>query len=408
MTGQPSRYRIVLIFVLTFLLLGACATPQVQTRTDLFWPLPPDPPKISYVMSLTEPKDLGERKGFFRRAIEFILGKEEPPKLIQPHAIYSDGQGKVYITDTGLQVVHVFDFEKKTYRQVFKLPFSRLLSPVGVAVDGKGRLYVSDSQINRILVFDAKGKFLRVIGQPGDFVRVAGITLSPFNNLLYVVDSGGHKVLAFDLEGQKKFEFGQRGGGEGYFNFPTHIAVDQRGQVYVSDSLNFRIQVFNPDGQFVTKFGQVGNTIGTFSKPKGVAVDQEGHIYVVDGLYDTVQVFNEQGELLIHFGNSGVEEGQFWLPAGVFADAKDRIYVADTYNHRVQVFKYLGGPASGLAQAVPQALPEHGGRGASEDSASERNRSGPTSEVGPGSGGIGGSASGEPHGPPQINAEENK
>jgi hypothetical protein len=59
-------------------------------------------------MSLTEPKDLGERKGFFRRAVEFILGKGEPPRLIQPHAIYSDGKGKVYITDTGLQVVQSF------------------------------------------------------------------------------------------------------------------------------------------------------------------------------------------------------------------------------------------------------------------------------------------------------------
>ena len=339
---QVSRYRFILSFFLTFLLLGACAAPQVQRRTDLFWPLPPDSPKISYVMSLTEPKDLGERKGFFRRAMEFILGKEEAPRLIQPHAVYSDGKGKVYITDTGLQVVHVFDFAKMKYRQVFGLPFSRLLSPVGVGVDRQDRLYVSDSEINRIFVFDPKGKFLRVIGQPGDFVRVAGIALSPFNNLLYVVDSGGHKVLAFDMDGLKKFEFGQRGSGEGQFNFPTHIAVDQNGQVYVSDSLNFRIQVFHPDGQFVTKFGGVGNVVGSFSKPKGITVDREGHIYVVDGLYDTVQVFNMQGELLMNFGTSGIEEGRFWLPAGIFADARDRIYVADTYNHRVQVFQYMG------------------------------------------------------------------
>lgn len=298
-------------------------------------------------MSLTKLKDLGAKKGFFRRAAEFIFGKEEAPRLIQPHAIYSDGKGKVYITDTGLQVVHVFDFDQKKYRQVFRLPFSRLLSPVGVAVDEKGQLYVSDSEINRILVFDAKGKFLRVIGQPTDFSRVAGIALSPSNQLLYAVDSGGHKIVAYDRDGQKRFEFGQRGGGEGQFNYPTHIAVDEQGRVLVADSLNFRIQIFSAEGRFVTKFGRVGNMVGTFSKPKGVTVDREGHIYVVDGLYDTVQVFNEKGELLMNFGTSGVEEGRFWLPAGIFADTKDRIYVADTYNHRVQVFEYLKGQAPG-------------------------------------------------------------
>jgi len=339
---QPSRYFLFPAFVLTLLMLGACAAPQVQRRTDLFWPLPPDPPKISYVMSLSEPKDLGAKKGFFRRASEFLFGNEEPPRLIQPHAVYSDGEGKVYITDTGLQVVHIFDLTKKTYRQVFRFPFGRLLSPVGVAVDRENRLYVSDSEINRILVFDRRGKFLRVIGQPGDFGRVAGIALDPRKKLLYAVDSGGHKVLAFELEGQKKFEFGERGGAEGQFNFPTHIAVDEKGQIYVADSLNFRIQIFNDEGRFVSKFGRVGNTVGSFSKPKGVTVDQEGHIYVVDGLYDTVQVFNPQGELLMHFGSSGIQEGNFWLPTGIFGDSQNRIYVADTYNHRVQVFEYLG------------------------------------------------------------------
>ncbi len=45
------------------------------------------------------------------------------------------------------------------------------------------------------------------------------------------------------------------------------------------------------------------------------------------------------------------------------------------------------GPAPGLAQAMVQALPEHGGRGASED-LPEANRSGPTSNAGPGRGGT--------------------
>ena len=65
----------------------------------------------------------------------------------------------------------------------------------------------------------------------------------------------------------------------------------------------------------------------------------------------------------------------------------------------------MNDPASGLAQAVVQALPDHGGRGAREDSASKRNRSGPTYKAGlvrlRRSEGIRGR---RPHGPPQIKA----
>lgn len=336
-----SRQALPLILVFSFPILGACAAPEIQRRTDLFWPLPPDPPRIAYVMSLSEPKDLGIRKGFFRRAADFLFGVEDPPHLIRPHSVFSDGRGRVYISDPGLQVIHIFDFKSGKYTQVFRLPGGRLQSPIGVAVDGDGRLYVSDSEMNLVLVFDSRGKFVRAIGEPDEFQRIAGIALSPEGDRLYVIDSAGHRVHVFDAGGERKQSFGERGGGPGQFNYPTHIAVDDQGRAYVADSLNFRIQVFDREGRFIRKFGQLGNTLGSFSKPKGVAVDREGHVYVVDGIYDTVQVFNQQGDLLINFGSSGTDEGRFWLPIGIFADARDRIYVADTYNHRVQVFEYL-------------------------------------------------------------------
>ncbi len=64
----------------------------------------------------------------------------------------------------------------------------------------------------------------------------------------------------------------------------------------------------------------------------------------------------------------------------------------------VKVREFLKqGQASGFAQDMLQALPEHGGRGACEDLPGA-NRSGPTSNAGPGRGGIGGATA--PHGSP--------
>jgi len=326
-------------------MLTACASAPVK-KIEIFWPLPPDPPRIGYVASISEPKDLDRKKSFFRKVVEFLFGEETEPHIIRPYGVFSDGKGNMYVTDIGLQVVHVFNFTEKSYRQVFKLPEGRLRSPIGVAADrsdsGEENLYVSDSELNRIYVFDSKGNVIREMGKEGELHRVSGIALNPTTRILYAVDTTGHRVVAFDREGKKLFEFGKRGNGDGEFNFPTNISVDREGSLYVTDSLNFRVEIFDSEGQFKSKFGSLGNTIGTFSKPKGVTIDQHGHIYVVDGIYDTVQIFDQAGRLLLNFGGAGSKEGDFWLPAGIAADGQDRIYVADTYNHRVQIFQFLG------------------------------------------------------------------
>jgi DNA-binding beta-propeller fold protein YncE len=326
-------------------LLTACARAPVK-KVEIFWPVPPDPPRIGYVSSFSEPKDMNRTKSFFKKAVDFIFGEDTEPRIVRPYGVLSDGKGTVYVTDVGLQVVHVFDFAEKSYRQVFKLKNGRLRSPIGVAIDssasGEEMLYVSDSELNRIFVYDPKGKMVREIGKEGEFQRVAGIAINPASHILYAVDTAGHKVVAFDRQGKKSFEFGKRGSGEGEFNFPTHISLDREGSLYVTDAMNFRIEMFDARGKFTSKFGSLGNTLGSFSKPKGVTIDRHGHVYVVDSLYDTVQIFDKEGRLLLNFGSAGSKEGNFWLPAGISADGQDRIYVADTYNHRVQVFQFLG------------------------------------------------------------------
>lgn len=338
----------LLFLVSTLSLVISCASPELQpgdnrSRT-IVWPLPPEQPRIAFIQNIAEPKDLGIKKSFFRKVFEFIVGSEMEPHLIRPFGIFSDGKGRVYVTDTGLQAVHIFDFTNKKYQQLFKLPGGRLLSPIGVASDTLGNIYVSDSVINRIFVYSNKGEFSSVIGKAGDFQRVAGIAVNPKNDNIYAVDTAGHKIIVFDPSGKRLTEIGKRGEGDGEFNFPTHISIDNEGHLYITDSMNFRVQILDSDGRFESKFGRLGNKLGTFSKPKGVSVDREGHIYVVDGIYDTVQIFDREGRLLLNFGKSGNDDGNFWLPSGIFVDGKDYIYIADTYNNRVSEFRYLSQP----------------------------------------------------------------
>ncbi|MBW2163925.1 MAG: hypothetical protein JRF43_05670, partial [Deltaproteobacteria bacterium] len=62
-------------------------------------------------------------------------------------------------------------------------------------------------------------------------------------NRIYVVDYLRHTVLVYDLTGRYRFEFGGRGWGEGWFNYPTSLAVDSLGHLLVADLFNNRVQV---------------------------------------------------------------------------------------------------------------------------------------------------------------------
>lgn len=320
-------------------LARAADPPSENPSSAWIWPLPPDQPRVRHLLSFITPQDMGAKKGFFARLWEFIAGEDTAQGIRSPHGVVSDGEGKVYVADWGSASIHLFHFAKKKYDAFNKTKIGPLASPIGLALDSDGLLYVSDSAKRRVFVFNGT-KNRRVIGDDS-LVRPTGVAINQKERLLYVVDTGGHRVDAFSLEGKPLFSFGARGGGPGEFNYPTHIAVDQGGDVYVVDSLNFRIQIFAQNGAYLSQFGGNSTSIHDFVKPKGIAVDREGNIWVSDSLRNSIQVFDRKGRLLLIFGSLGDGAGQFQVPAGIAADSRDQLFIADSYNYRVQVFQYL-------------------------------------------------------------------
>ncbi len=304
------------------------------------WPLPPDQPRIRFIETVITPKDLGITKGFFAKLWSFIVGEDTADRILVPHGVVSDGEGKVYVTDWGGGLVHYFNFKKKKYDKFYKTKLGKLASPIGVALDGEGRVYVSDSLLRRIFVFDGTKNKL-VIGDDS-LIRPTGIAINQKEGLLYVVDTGSHCVDVFDLKGKKLFSFGSHGSQDGQFNYPTHIALDKDGNVYVMDTLNFRVEIFGRSGKFKSSFGNNGTSIHDLMKPKGIAVDTEGHVWISDSFRNTIQVFDRKGTLLLIFGKLGVGPGQFNVPEGIFIDSANRLFVADSYNYRLQIYQFLG------------------------------------------------------------------
>jgi sugar lactone lactonase YvrE len=314
------------------------AQPQASVQPWV-WPLPPDKPRVQFIRTVITPQDLGIKKGFFARVWDFVAGEDTVDRIVSPHGLVADGEGKFYVADWGGACIHFFDFEKKKYDKYNMTKMGPLVSPIGAALDADGLLYVTDSSRRRVFVYSGS-KNKRIIGDDS-LLRPTGIAVNKKEKLLYIVDTTGHRVDLYTLEGKKTGSFGKGGVSDGEFNYPTHIAVDATGDLYVMDTLNFRVQIFDKAGKFLSAFGGNGTAIGAFIKPKGIAVDREGHIWVSDGVRNSVQVFDRAGRLLLIFGRNGTGAGQFDVPAGLYLDSKDRLYVADSYNYRVQMFQYL-------------------------------------------------------------------
>lgn len=323
----------ILLAVLAAVLGCSASAPK---EIVLYWPAPPEEPRIAYVASYRGQIDVIEITLLNR-----LLGVGPTDNLLKPYSVAASG-GKIYVSDSAKGEVAVLEPAAHGFSTLGKDGRVKLGMPMGVATAADGTVFVSDVSGKKIVVYDGRGEVKGFIGKPGDFENNVGVAFNEALDRLYVTDSKAHRVSVFNRKGEPLFKFGGVGREDGQFYFPAGIAIDRRnGNVAVADTQNFRVQVFDKDGTFLRKFGQLGDTLGSFTRPRGVAIDSEGHIYVSDSGFDNFQIFDEQTRLMMAVGSAGTAPGMFQLPAGMYIDEQDRIYVVDQLNSRVQVFQYL-------------------------------------------------------------------
>lgn len=351
MPDLPRKVKVLAPALLALGLAACASTPEPEASWS--WPPPPEEPRLRYVESIRSSRDITAASGLDRFK-ELVGGVSQEIEITKPYAVAAN-KGVVYVTDTILGRLLVFDRPRQSFRIFGMEGPGRLDKPIGVTVDREGLIYVTDIHQQRVVVYRPDGAFVRALGGPDKLTQPTGVAVSRADGRVYVVDTGKldsshHAVSVFDREGKHLFDFGKRGIASGEFNFPTNICVGRDGRVYVVDTGNFRVQIFDRDGKFLDTLGSVGTALGSFARPKGIALDSEDHIYVVDAAFSNVQVFDQKKRLLLFAGQLGRGPGEFWLPAGMFIDDNDRIYVADQYNHRIQVLQYLAQNASTAAK----------------------------------------------------------
>ncbi|XP_022794622.1 tripartite motif-containing protein 2-like [Stylophora pistillata] len=212
-------------------------------------------------------------------------------EFIYPRGITYHDNGNIFAADHGSNRVQIFSGEGEyvgSFGGEGRLD-SQLNNPWGLSVDSDGNIIVADSGNKLIKIFSPDGKFLQKIGGKGLFK--CPFHCVQYDRYLIVSDHHQHCIKVFDRSGNFLYKFGKEGTGDGEFNLPRCLTLNNFGHLTVCDGGNHRIQVFDLNGKFLGRFGTNGDNIGEFNIPNALAVLGNGHICVCDMGNSRIQIF---------------------------------------------------------------------------------------------------------------------
>lgn len=266
--------------------------------------------------------------------------------LQYPMGVAADSTGNLYIADTYNCVVRLVDTNgiistfagtdivgdswapgQGYYGDGGPAAIAGLAYPQGVCVDGQGNLYIADTGNNVIRKVDTNGIIWTVVGNgssgySGDGGQATNANLSSPSSVavdgmgdLYIADSGNNVVRMVDINGDISTVAGNGSGGysgdggpstNATLSTPSSIALDGNGNLYIADTGNSVIRIVDLDGTISTVVGNGSNGYtgdGTnalsaeLNNPEGVAVDGSGNIYVSDTGNNVVRLVSSAGTI---------------------------------------------------------------------------------------------------------------
>ncbi len=327
-----TRLQLACVFTAALALLGGCVTtapkaPVEVKKSAVFYPRPPDAPRIQHLATYASARDLeGNKSGGGLK--DFLLGEDKQEEaLVRPYGV-AMSDGKIYVADSRGPGLAIFDLKTRKFSLMSGSGSGRMQRPINVSIDADGSKYVTDTARNQVLVYNRADNFVAAYGAKDDFkpvdVAIAG-------ERLYVVDIARHEVQVLDKRsGKLQFKFGKNDAEkEKALHQPTNLAVGRSGDIYVVETGNFRIARFTAEGKFVRHYGEAGQGPGQFARPKGIAMDRGGRLYVGDAAFQNVQIFDAEGRILMAFGQPVDGMQGLNLPAGVAIDYDNVSYFRD-------------------------------------------------------------------------------
>jgi DNA-binding beta-propeller fold protein YncE len=321
--GFRNIVRVVATIVAGTLLLAGCATPKPK-QAAVFFPPPPNEPKIQFLKSVSGSKDVEESQSDL--ALLLAGGNRDNGKPIaRPYGVQYVN-GKLYVCDLqGSSTVIIIDFKKKTFEYLKENPgFGKLKKPINLAVDKDGSLFVVDTIKREVMIYDPTGKF---VGSMGKELNMKPVDVAMDNDFIYVLDLKDSDIKVFDRKSRQLARtIGKTSDSSQNLAMPTNFTIDDKGLIYVTNIQDASVKIYDKDGHFISSFGKIGDAFGEFTRPKGITVDSQMRVWVVDSAFQNVQVFNENHKVLMFFGDPPLLSGGMNLPAGIAVTTEDLGY----------------------------------------------------------------------------------
>jgi DNA-binding beta-propeller fold protein YncE len=310
------------LFALILVFISGCAsTPPELKQEPVFYPGPPELPRIQYLTSFSSSLDIEPEKSSLDKFV--IGGQQLITSLDKPYGV-AIHDGKIYVCDTNATVV-VIDLKKRTFGPLSGAQGrGKLIQPINISIDKNGNKYVADVMKKQVALFDKNDFYVKAYELNRDWKPVDAVA---YGDKLYVADAKNKEVQVFSLAtGEHMQSLGSQGEPKDKLVIPTNLAFDSEGYLYVTDTGKFQVVKLDRDGNVRSTIGQLGSQLGFFARPRGIALDRDNRLYAVDAAFDNVQIFTKEGQLLFFFGKAGQAPGDLYLPAKVSIDYENIEY----------------------------------------------------------------------------------
>ena len=308
----------------------------------------------------------------------FMDGPASGAMFNNPAGVSVDGKGNVYVSDSFNDLVReISSTGNVTTIAGNQSPgllngtglSTEFYAPGGQVVDAQGNLYVSDQGNNVIRKITPAGVVTTYAGtgQAGyrngavDSAHLANASdsLARFNSPqglcidgsgnIFVADRGNNVIREIMPNGRTKTVAGNKvkgfidaTGAVAFFNTPSGVAIDSKGNLWVTDQGNSALREISSGGVVTTIFGSP-NQQNLLGYPSAITIDAQGNLYIVD---ESGRIFEytASGVLYLLAGsinstglNNGVGSAAlFNYPQSIAIDGSGNIYVADQYNNCIR------------------------------------------------------------------------
>jgi len=208
-------------------------------------------------------------------------------KIGKPEGILVLRDGRVVVCDTHYHRIVWFDAEGNWLKNIGRKGErdGEFFYPVGICKDDAENLYICEYGGNdRVQKFTREGEWRASFGTfgtgPGQFQRPSG--LAWLAGKIYVTDSVNNRVLVFTDAGKYVGVLGEPGEAPLDLNLPYDIATASDGALYIIEYGGGRLTKTSPDGKRLGRYGRSGSGEGEFATPWGLTVDSQRRIRIAD------------------------------------------------------------------------------------------------------------------------------